>query len=558
MSFKSTSNNGVVYILLGAALFLRLWGISYGAYHADEPIVINHALAYGTGDLNPHFFKIPPLISYLLFGVYGVWFVAGKLIGFFPNLTSFQELYVRQPLVFYLIARLFFGVLPGVLTVWTVMNVAQKRWGRAAGIFAGLFIALNFLHARDSHFIYVDIPMTLMVFLAASTAYEVWDKGKKTDYLRSAVFAGLATAFKYNAVLSFLPLCVGHLLRKKRDHRIMLAVTASFIAVILALNPFALLDFRSFHAELLSQSRAQGFTGIGHHLFYSLAGAFGWPALALSAIGFFLMVKRCREEGIIFAVFPVIFYVSIVLVGQKHERYTLPLVPFISILAGITCAEVWRRTQIKRSTRWASILLLIVAFVWPLVKLVYANHLFTRPDTRDMAREWVEANIPTDSTLAFSHSFYRPYLNRSESQWKSLEPMPGQKSAPALKETLLRRFIGNDPKGYRLYYMSEEPSRHSFSSIRPLVAYDVQALKAIGVDYVILHYGGSSEHVDFYDEIKKTGRMKVRFSPYKDPSRSFNRDPYALTVGAFTATDLLSRACFGPTLEIYRISEVKS
>ena len=61
-------------LILAAAFLLRATGINFGLpylYHQDEPIVVNHALAYGAGDFNPHFFKLPPLLSYLLFIVYG-------------------------------------------------------------------------------------------------------------------------------------------------------------------------------------------------------------------------------------------------------------------------------------------------------------------------------------------------------------------------------------------------------------------------------------------------------------------------------------------------------
>src|SRR3989338_4781985 len=72
------------------AFTLRIYGIGFGLYHADEPIIVNHALAYATGDLNPHFFKIPPLASYLLFFVYGIYFIAGKLLGFFQSVSDFE------------------------------------------------------------------------------------------------------------------------------------------------------------------------------------------------------------------------------------------------------------------------------------------------------------------------------------------------------------------------------------------------------------------------------------------------------------------------------------
>jgi len=84
-------------LLIGFSL--RLWGVHFGLphlYHADEPIVVNHALAYGTGDFNPHFFKIPPLVSYLLFICYGVFFVLGRAFGFFAGVQDFEFLFYSR------------------------------------------------------------------------------------------------------------------------------------------------------------------------------------------------------------------------------------------------------------------------------------------------------------------------------------------------------------------------------------------------------------------------------------------------------------------------------
>ena len=90
--------SGTVLMLgiLALGLALRLAGVSFGLphlYHADEPIVVNHALAYGTGDFHPHFFKIPPLVSYLLFLFYGLSYLVGKGIGLFQNVGDFELLF---------------------------------------------------------------------------------------------------------------------------------------------------------------------------------------------------------------------------------------------------------------------------------------------------------------------------------------------------------------------------------------------------------------------------------------------------------------------------------
>ena len=62
-------------LIISVAFLVRLTGINFGlpfAYHDDEPIIVNYALAYGTGDFNPHVFKMSPFLSYLLFFLYGI------------------------------------------------------------------------------------------------------------------------------------------------------------------------------------------------------------------------------------------------------------------------------------------------------------------------------------------------------------------------------------------------------------------------------------------------------------------------------------------------------
>ncbi len=155
--------------ILLLAFGLRIWGISFGLpylYHADEPIVVNHALAYGSGDLNPHFFNIPPLVSYLLFGVYGVYFLMGRAAGMFHSVADFESLFYANPASFYLLARLIFGVLMGTATVYALYRLVKKHFGNEKGLTAAFFMAVCFLHVSNSHYVYADIPL-LLVMLAA-------------------------------------------------------------------------------------------------------------------------------------------------------------------------------------------------------------------------------------------------------------------------------------------------------------------------------------------------------------------------------------------------------
>ena len=75
---ETAQRNLLIFLILLLGFLLRSVAVHFGLpelYHADEPNVVNRALAYGTGDLNPHYFKIPPAVSYWVFFSYGFYFI---------------------------------------------------------------------------------------------------------------------------------------------------------------------------------------------------------------------------------------------------------------------------------------------------------------------------------------------------------------------------------------------------------------------------------------------------------------------------------------------------
>ena len=68
--------------LILIAFSVRFFGIFHDlpfTYYGDEKHFINRAVAFGSGDLNPHWFHKPALYMYLLFFEYGMYFLVGKL-----------------------------------------------------------------------------------------------------------------------------------------------------------------------------------------------------------------------------------------------------------------------------------------------------------------------------------------------------------------------------------------------------------------------------------------------------------------------------------------------
>lgn len=534
--------------ILFLAAALRLWGAGFGLYHADEPIVVNHALAYGTGDLNPHFFAIPPLVSYLAFAVYGSFFAAGKLLGQFPGVEAFQALFVRDPQVFYVLGRIALGVVPGTLTVWLAYAVTRRWFSERAALLAAFFLAVNFLHARDSHYLYTDALLALACLAAASAALETLENPSTRRWLIAGIWIGIAAAVKYNGAIAAVPVAAAFLVDRRPIRLLLLAAGAS-IAAFLVLNPFPVVDAGAFWYAFSHQVEAEG-PVFWHHLRVSLPGAAGAGVLLLAACGAARAWSRDRRvAGTLFS-FPAAYLISLNVYGQHHERYVIPVLAFVAIAAGIGSDALlfYART---RAVRIAVIAAIVLSAAIPAAKLVQANLLFSIPDTTAEAGKWIEANAPAGSRVAFDHSFYRPDLRREDAQWDEIAASTADPRA-ALKNRLQKIHADPSRRAYFLYFLSDTTDPPT-SSTRPVLSFDVEGLKRTGVGFVILHYGVTPEHEAFTERVKSEGKLLARFSPYRDGAKLRSDDKFSLTCAAFSWKELFSRERFGPVYEVWAL-----
>jgi 4-amino-4-deoxy-L-arabinose transferase-like glycosyltransferase len=576
--------------ILALAFVVRLWGAGFGLpflYHADEPIVVNHALAFGTGDLNPHFFNIPPLTSYLLFICYGIYYVAGWGAGLFHSVRDFEQLFYFDPSSFYLIARLVFGVFLGTLSVYILFPLVKRLGDMRTALWSSFFLATNFLHVRDSHYIYADIPL-VFVLLLGMTVILSGAKGKAFDAVRHCEeprrgdvaismhknkiaspaarndtvadwkwhlliggVIGLATATKYNGVFLAIPylwVCVRRVPWKQWPVFGCLAA-ASAGAVFFVLNPYAMLDHAFFVKELSEQSAANsGGLPWFHHLTYSLVGALGWPMLLLSLLGAFwaLLSKDVRSQAI--AVFVVGYYAVLCRFGQPYDRYVLPLVPFMLILA----AEALARIKVRfRLLFW----ILIPLAVFPsIIKTVYWDRLMAAPDVRTVAKEWVEANIPSGSSLALDGGFYMPRLAFSPKQLEEKKSRAAEGFQSGAKMRRLDALLSKPYQpAYELHFLSNGPEKPGFLFAEPLAPFDLKTLRRKGIQYVLLiealRPGGDS----FYQALQNSADLIMTFSPYRNREDLTIHDPQTMTGGPFLWKDIVSRERGGYPISIYKV-----
>ncbi|PIO08996.1 hypothetical protein COT47_00290, partial [Candidatus Woesearchaeota archaeon CG08_land_8_20_14_0_20_43_7] len=135
----------LLVLILALALALRLLGIDFGlpyVFYPDEAVIVNHAVAFGTGDLNPHYFNYPSLYMYVMFVIYGLIYVVGWLTGIFASTADFARLFFNDVTLFYLPGRLISAVC-GVASVAMVYLLGRRTYNVRVGLMSAAFLAFS-------------------------------------------------------------------------------------------------------------------------------------------------------------------------------------------------------------------------------------------------------------------------------------------------------------------------------------------------------------------------------------------------------------------------------
>lgn len=550
----------LVFTIIAAAFIIRVLGINFGlpdTFHADEPNVVNRAVAFGSGDLNPHYFKIPPLISYLMFICYGIFYFLGKLIGTFTSTEDFAFLFFRDPTIFYLIGRFIFGVLAGTASVYALYRLVRKYFSQNHALLAATFFAVSFLHVRDSHFIYLDIPLVFVVILSFFPILSILSGGRRRDYIHFGVLAGIAAAIKYNGSFIYVPLLVAHFLSRgiKGSSIFDINLIVSFFLSAMAFaagNPFALLDYPQFSSDLHAMKEFEGYIGLFHHVNYSTLSSLGYPLALVSLGGILIAVWQRNKTFIPILIFVIAYYILLGYFGQLHDRYILPILPFL-LLFGADALIQFQRQYHYGVVFQALLVILLLAPSFG--KAVLSDVLFMKTDVRMIAKDWIMANIPADATIAIDDSFFSPRLHQSLGQ---LEEKRNQAKG-VLGNTHLKRIdlmltaSKNNPQPrYRLYFMNDF-EREDFLFTQPIIQYDMHQLREKHVDYIVLTRIKEGHRAEFYDEVVRSGTLLKRFTPYRNPSRRWPISPFAITGAPSLWSEFLARERNGHIIEIYKL-----
>jgi 4-amino-4-deoxy-L-arabinose transferase-like glycosyltransferase len=347
-------------VLVGAAA-LRIFGVQYGLPYGnllnpDEQNIVPRAWAITHGGgLDPHpFFDYPSLMLYVL--------------------APFQA-FEGEPS--YLAARLV-AVAIGVAGVAAAWWLGERSFGLVAGAVAAVAVAVATVHVAYSRMAVTDILLTTLVTVVLALLV--------TDRIELAGFvAGLAAAAKYPGALLLVPIAVA---TWRRRRRLAGAVGLMFGGFALG-TPFVFAHLgEAWHDYARVSRRArEGWLGFEHD--HAAPIAFGdrlWeslgPLLVVAAVGLVVALARRRRADVVLASWTLVYFASLVPIGAHFDRYVLPLIPALAVLAARFKALV------------AVLLLLLVV---PLTWTIRDGRELVKADARAVAAPRIAALVDHDA-----------------------------------------------------------------------------------------------------------------------------------------------------------------
>lgn len=591
--------------ILSLALIVRLWGIWHGypySFYPDEAHFVKRALSFGSGDFNPHWFHKPAFLMYLLFFEYGILFVIGKVFALWQSVADFAVFYIINPGPFYLIGRMTI-VIFSMGTVVMSYLLGVKIEGKKAGLISALILALSAGHIYATKDIKADIPCAFFTIVSAYFLVCFLKNRLNSDLWIAAAFAGIGTATKTYTIVMLPPIFLAPFVADgiqnfsfllKKFKYAFFCIGLFFMFYFLC-SPFNFIDplgrestfggivslyervemmvtGEKLDQSILEKNMAQNIknpevsltvyvSGIKSYLSVLKKG-FGLVAILLSTAGLFyapMFKNKAYVLGVLF--FPLLFAGISVFTspGYSEIRHQVVIYPFLAIIAAAFVT--------KLMVKLPSVLQLIVICLLfsPLYGIAMHNIKISLPETRNIAKKWIETNIPAGTKILMDEN--GPRLYQTERQLELEIQRAGQADPDGQFTAHYDRYLEYQLKAVRNYEFvsyqiseirfpwwkqkEEKPGIHQLDSefdkdmgnpLKPVGVYSYDYYIQNGYHYAVVH---SELYRSF---VRKDSNLSKRFPSFgKFYTKLFAK---GLLIKEFKPEKLKSR---GPVVRIYQM-----
>ncbi|PVX30148.1 ArnT family glycosyltransferase [Sphingomonas pokkalii] len=410
-------------LILLAAFALRLYAINFGLPGLNDPDELMFELGafrmLRTATLNPGWFGHPATVTmYALAVLDVVTFIAGWIGGKWASVGAFSTAVYHDPGILILPGRVMIA-LCGVATIAMTARLGQRLANVRVGLLAATLLAVNPVHITFSQIVRSDMMGCVFMLGGLLAALRIARENQRRDYVAAALWLALAVATKWPFAIIALPV-VGAAACAWRRQRAAGTAILSRLALfgllapcfVVAIAPYLVIDWQTVVQNLHGEDQAWhlGANGgsflqnVAWYLTTPLRKAMGLFGLLLAASGMYL-ARRDRDVMMIVGLTLIGFFALISSQNLVWERWALPLMPLLAILAAITLDRTWsvfaaRFPQVPMAIAASCAMLALLA---PLAATAIAQGYARLHDTRQQATAWVRTNVPAVRSIFAEH-----------------------------------------------------------------------------------------------------------------------------------------------------------
>jgi hypothetical protein len=469
--FKSIHQDKVAaslfWLVLAITFLPRFFYIKIGLphYSIDENDIVEFALGYLGGDLDPHWYKYGPLYSYLLAIVF-------KIQSFFysGNLNDFAHHYFQDSTNFYYSAR-FLNSIIHIALAFLSYAITFKFLSKKAAPFALIIGLVPFADSLTNYTIRVDSLLALNLSLALYFILHLFRKEKTKWYILTGIFVGFAFGTKPLPSLMVLPAIylawflatlkathfglknIGeHFLKSFINPRLYLLVISILLGLFIS-HPYAIINLMEFISE--QKSVISDDSGFGYTKGYVLSrffGSLGIPFVLICSIlilfGVFFSIKFKKWPLLVLITFVITYWGAFSGVPARDYFY-IPLLPILGSIAAYFPFHYKNKFNYSHKNFQVLWCIFFIVFAFKPLETVFQkikNYGITsdklKRSSSIIAENWILSNIPNNSKLLY----YGYYVSLP----RLIDPNPNEQAQygeyfmyyRSNNEFLKNRFIG--------------------------------------------------------------------------------------------------------------------
>ena len=419
---------GIVLVLLLAAL-LRVPGLRWGlpdalhpgySWHPDEIATLVFARAMAIGQLVPKQFIYGGTLYFSLLNAF--YYYGNLLRGLLGGVNEMGNAL--------LLGRCIFTAC-SLLTIVLTWRIGVRLFNPVTGLLAALFLALSPAHAFLAQTVRPDELSALMGVLLVWLGVVILQgqrSGDRLHFAAAGLLLGLVAALRLPLVVFGIAPTLAYVLRERdagwasglgallRWRLPLLAVVAATVYAFA--SPYSLLHPDLLRAGMEVQSGYQKGSfadavgrgpGIYQYGWLALRDALGAPLHLLALGGVLLALVRRNPSRLLLLAAALDYFIPVTLVSWVVVRYTVPVLPLLSLLAADALVSL-----AARGPGWRRFAAAAVAGIaaWTLLGDLAFLRIQTGRNARELAADWIVANVPRGASVVEVQQYGRDvYLN---------------------------------------------------------------------------------------------------------------------------------------------------